>query len=141
MKNDIKVEDLYKALNRYRTLNSLNKQVLVCITLETMRLVFNQYWRYRILITNRNEIDRQQDSVHENPSYHQIEHETQRDNVQNDRVQEMNDLINETDKESIMKSWRIYLTRFYRIWNTVLCQRYTKCRIKEIVLKYKKQLH
>ena len=76
MKNDIKVEDLYKALNRYRTLNSLNKQVLVCITLETMRLVFNQYWRYRILITNRNEIDRQQDSVHENPSYHQIEHET-----------------------------------------------------------------
>ena len=43
MKNDIRVEELYKEFNRYRTLNSLNKQVLVCITLETMRLVFNQY--------------------------------------------------------------------------------------------------
>ena len=103
MKNDIKVEDLYKALNRYRTLNSLNKQVLVCITLETMRLVFNQYLRYRILMRNRNEIDQQLDGVHENSSYHKIEHETQRDNVQNDSVQEMNDSINETDTESMLE--------------------------------------
>ena len=106
MKNDIRVEELYKEFNRYRTLNSLNKQVLVCITLETMRLVFNQYrieQRYRILMRNRNEIDQKLDSVHEHPSYHQTEHETQRDNVQNDSVQEMNDSINETDTESMLE--------------------------------------
>ena len=106
MKNDIRVEELYKEFNRYRTLNSLNKQVLVCITLETMRLVFNQYrieQRYRILMRNRNEIDQKLDSVHEHPSYHQTEHETQRDKVQNDSVQEMNDSINETDTESMLE--------------------------------------
>ena len=45
MKNEVKVEDSWKELKKDETENSLNKQVLVCINLETMHLVFKKNWR------------------------------------------------------------------------------------------------
>ena len=53
------------------------------------------------LVRNRNAIDGQQDRVHEDPSNRQIsiEHESEKDSVHNDRVQEVIGLINEIDNE------------------------------------------
>ena len=68
--------------------------------------------------------------MHEDLSNHQLafEHETERDSIQNHRVREANGLINEYDNEQEFRSiikvegeeLEIYLTRFCRIWNTVL---------------------
>ena len=53
--------------------------------------------RNLILVRNRNEIDRQKDRVYEDPSNHQVvlKHEDEWDSIQNNRVQEINALINE----------------------------------------------
>ena len=48
---------------------------------------------------NGNKIDRQQDWVPEDPSNHQIEHEAERDSVQNVKLHEANRFINEIDHE------------------------------------------
>ena len=42
MNNQLKGENLQKQLKRNRTQNSLNKQVFIYITLETMNLVFEK---------------------------------------------------------------------------------------------------
>ena len=42
--------------------------------------------------------------VHEDPSNHQIEHEAERDSVQNNMVQAVNSLINEIDKERELRT-------------------------------------
>ena len=42
--------------------------------------------------------------VHEDPSNHQIEHEAERDSVQNNMVQAVNSLINESDKERELRT-------------------------------------
>ena len=66
MNNQLKGENLQKQLKRNRTQNSLNKQVFIYITLETMHLVFERKKnkkqtgiRNLILVRNRNEIDQQ----------------------------------------------------------------------------------
>ena len=53
---------------------------------------------------NRNEIDWQQDKVHEDPSNYQIEHEVQTDRVLDDRVLEVNSLINDIDNEQEVRT-------------------------------------
>ena len=69
--------------------------------------------------------------MYEYPSNHQIifEHEDERDSTQNYRVHEANGLINENDNEQDLrtviraenKELENILTKFCRIWNTVLC--------------------
>ena len=48
---------------------------------------------------NGNKIDQQQGRVPEDPSNHQINHEAERDSVQNVKLHEANGLINEIDNE------------------------------------------
>ena len=51
-----------------------------------------------------NKIDQQQDSVHEDPRNYQTVHEAEGDSVQDDKVQEANGLINETDNEQGLRT-------------------------------------
>ena len=62
--------------------------------------------RNSILMRNRNEMDRQEDRVYEDPSNHQItfEYESERDSTQNNRVHEANVLINENDNEQDLRA-------------------------------------
>ena len=62
--------------------------------------------RNLILMRNRNEMDRQEDRVYEDPSNHQItfEYESERDSTQNNRVHEANVLINENDNEQDLRA-------------------------------------
>ena len=103
MKNEVKVEDPGKELKKDGNQNSLNKQVLVGITLRNNASRFQKEPELRnlILVRNKNEIDRQKVRVYEDPSNHQItiEHENESDNTQNDSVHEATGLINENHNE------------------------------------------
>ena len=59
-----------------------------------------------ILVRNRNEIDRQEDRLYEDPSNHQItfEYESERNSTQNHTVHEANGLINENDNEQDLRT-------------------------------------
>ena len=54
----------------------------------------------------RNEIDQQKDRVNEDPSKHQIiiEHEDERDSIQNDGVHKANEVINENDNNQDLRT-------------------------------------
>ena len=62
--------------------------------------------RKLILVKYRNEIDRQKDRVYKDPSNDPVafEHEDERDNIQNYRVQEANGLTNENDNEQELRT-------------------------------------